>query len=285
MEKRRLGRTGHMSTLAIFGAAAFYVTEDQATADATLDLMEQHGVNHIDVAPGYQLAQARIGPWLESRRDRFFLGCKTQERQRDAAWADLRTSLRLLRTDHFDLYQLHAVTNLAELDAAFAPGGAMEVLVEAREQGITRWLGITGHGLQAPATFLEALRRFDFDTVMFPLNPRLYADPNYRRDAERLLAECAARDVGVQIIKSVTKGPWGEREKLYNTWYLPFDDAAGITQGVRFALSQPVTCIATPAEMSLLPLVYAAVENFTPMSAAEQEAVIAAAGALEPLFT
>ncbi|MBI5667757.1 MAG: aldo/keto reductase [Chloroflexi bacterium] len=275
MQTRRLGRTGHLSSLAVFGAAAFFHEISQAEANAALDLMESYGVNHIDIAPTYGFAELRTGPWLESRRDTFFLGCKTTMRDRSSAWADLHRSLHLLRTDHFDLYQLHAVTTFEELDAATQPGGAIEALQAAREQGLTRWLGITGHGMQAPAVFIEALNRFDFDTVMFPIHPRLYADPDYRRDAERLLDICRQRDVGVHVIKSITRGGWGSQERNYNTWYQPYDVQDKINQGVRFALSQPdVACIPTAGDVRLLPLVLEAAKNFTPMSTEEQAALI-----------
>ena len=276
METRRLGRTGHHSSVVIFGTAAFGEI-DQAGANAALDLAAEQGVNHIDVAPQYGRAQEVVGPWLEPRRDRFFLGCKTLERTRDAAWADLQNSLRLLRTDHVDLYQFHAIGSMAELDRVFAPGGAFETFQRAREEGLTRFLGITGHGMDAPRVHLEALARYDFDTVMFPLNPRLYADADYRQAAEALLAECRARDVGVQIIKAIARRPWGEREKVYNPWYEPDDEAEAIAAGVRFALSQPgVTGIASAAEVRLLPLIFQAANQFTPMSADEQAALIAA---------
>lgn len=275
MQTRRLGRTGHMSTLAVFGAAAFYNEISQDDANKTLDLMASYGVNHIDVAPTYGFAELRTGPWLASRRDQFFVGCKTTMRDRASAWAELHRSLHLLHTDHFDLYQLHAITTLDELDAATQPGGALAALQAARDKGLTRWLGITGHGMQAPAVFIEALNRFDFDTVMFPIHPRLYADADFRRDAERLLTLCQQRDVGVQVIKSITRGGWGQQPHNYDTWYQPYDMQAKINQGVRFALSQPgAACIPTAGDVRLLPMILEAANNFTPMSAEEQAALI-----------
>jgi aryl-alcohol dehydrogenase-like predicted oxidoreductase len=284
MEQRRLGRTGHMSTVVIMGTAAFY-TIDQEGASAALDLALEHGVNHIDVAPQYGNAQAVVGPWLESRRDQFFLGCKTLERTRDGAWAELHESLKLLRTDVIDLYQFHAVTTLEDLNQIFAPGGAIEAFTRARDEGLVRYLGITGHGTLVPAVQAEALERFPFDTVMFPINPRLFSDPNYRREAERLLKLCQDRDVGVQVIKSIAKGPWGDKNKIYNPWYEPYDTYAKIESGVRFALSQPgVVGIASVAEVRLLPLVIRAAENFTPLSQAEQAALIEEHASDEVIF-
>lgn len=283
MEKRRFGRTGHMSTLAIFGAAAFYQVT-QAEADTAMDQVIAAGVNHIDVAPSYGLAEERLGPWLARERDRFFLGCKTQERTRDKAEAELRRSLERLQVDAFDLYQLHAVTNREDLDQVTGPGGALEAALAAREKGLTRFIGITGHGVEAPSVFLEALRRFDFDTVLFPLNFVQYADPTYQRDAENLLRQCSERDVGVMIIKAIARGPWGDQPKIYNTWYEPFDDISQIQPAVNFALSQDVTGLCTAAEVSILPLFLEACERYTPLTEAEQETLIATAVEYEPLF-
>jgi aryl-alcohol dehydrogenase-like predicted oxidoreductase len=284
MEKRRFGRTGHMSTVAIFGSAAFYdVTQD--VADAAMDQVIAAGVNHIDVAPSYGLAEERVGPWLARERERFFLGCKTQERTRGAAEAEMHRSLGRLQVEAFDLYQLHAVTNMDELDQVTRPGGALEAILEARDQGLVRFIGITGHGVEVPAVFLEALRRFDFDSVLFALNFVQYADPAFRRNAEELLRQCRERDIGVMIIKSIARGPWGEQEKRYNTWYRPFDQPDQIKAAVRFALSQEVTGLCTAAEVSILPLFLDACDHFTPMTTADQEALVASAGQFEPLFT
>ena len=172
MEKRRLGRTGHMSTVVIFGAAAIGKAS-QGVADEAIQISLDCGVNHIDVAPTYGEAEVRLKPWMPEMRDRVFLGCKTTKRQKADAAAELRRSLERLGTDRFDLYQLHSVGDMEQLDLALAPGGAIEALVEARDQGLTSYLGITGHGMQAPATHAEALRRFDFDTVLFPFNATL----------------------------------------------------------------------------------------------------------------
>jgi aryl-alcohol dehydrogenase-like predicted oxidoreductase len=273
MEKRRFGRTEHMSTVAIFGGAAFWDV-DQAQADRAMELVTSHGVNHIDVAPSYGKAELRLGPWLSRHRDRVFLGCKTMERTRERATDELHQSLERLHADHFDLYQLHAITKMEELDAVTAPGGALEALVAAREAGLTRFLGITGHGADSPAIFLEALRRFDFDTILFPLNFVQFADAKFRQDAGRLLEVCAAKDVGTMIIKSIAKGPWADREKRYNTWYEPFDEMEMIQPAVDFVLSQPVTGICMAGETRLLPMLLQACENFKPMTQAEQDALI-----------
>jgi aryl-alcohol dehydrogenase-like predicted oxidoreductase len=283
MERRRFGRTGHLSTVAIFGAAAFW-SVSQAEADAAMERVIAAGVNHIDVAPSYGQAEERVGPWLARERARFFVGCKTAERTAAGAAAELRRSLERLRVDSFDLYQIHAVTSLAELDAATKPGGALDAIVKAKEEGLTRHIGITGHGVDSPAVFLEALRRFDFDSVLFPINFVQYANPTYRQNAEALLRLCRQRDVGSMIIKAVTRGPWGDRPKTHTTWYEPFTDREHIQSAVDFALSQDVTGLCTAGDTRVLPLFLEACERFTPMPPAEQAALIAGAGEFEPLF-
>lgn len=283
MHTRRFGRTGHMSTLAIFGAASLGKVT-QAEADATMEKVIAAGVNHIDVAPSYGEAELRIGPWMAQERKRFFLGCKTTERAKEGAAAELRRSLERLQVDSFDLFQLHAVKTMDELDQVTAPGGALEAALQARTEGLTRFIGITGHGVDAPAVFLEALRRFDFDSVLFPLNFVQYANPAYRKNAEELLRQCRARDVGAMIIKSICRRPWGDRPHVYNTWYEPFADAEHVQQAVNFSLSQDVTGLCTVGDVTVLPLVLEACAGFTPMSIEQQEALIATAGQYEPLF-
>ncbi len=283
METRRFGRSGHLSAVAILGGAAFG-NATPAESDAAMERVIAAGVNHIDIAPSYGHAEERLGPWLARERKRFFVGCKTTERTRQGAAEELRRSLGRLQVSAFDLYQIHAVTTFEELDMITARGGALEAMRDAREQGLTRFIGITGHGIDAPAIYLEALRRFDFDSVIFPLNFVQYANPVYRRNAEALLRECRARDVGVMLIKSICKRPWGDRRKTYTTWYEPFDDAAHIQTAVDFALSQEVTGICTVGDLRVLPKVLDACERFKPMTAAEQDALVTGALEYEPLF-
>ena len=284
MIKRRFGRTGHMSTIVILGAFAVGPIS-QEEADATMELVLEHGVNHIDVAPTYSDAEIRLGPWMEKYRDRFFLGCKTELRGREEASQQLQQSLERLRVDSFDLFQLHAVTTMEELERCFAPGGSMEAIVEARDQGLTRYVGITSHGLQAPAVQMEALRRFDFDSLLFTLNFQMWADEVYRRDATELLKIAAERDVGTMVIKTWARGPWGEKERRYHCWYEPFDDAEMIEQALRFTLSQAVTGAISAGDSRLLPMILEAAERFRPMDDAEQAALLATAAEYEPLFT
>ncbi len=284
METRRFGRTGHMSTIAIFGGAAFWQIS-QADADQVMEQVIEAGINHIDIAPSYGQAEERVGPWMPRERSRFFLGCKTGERTREGAWKEMHQSLKRLQTESFDLYQCHAITTMEELDAVTMKGGALEAFEQARREGLTRYLGITGHGVDAPKIYLEALRRFDFDSVMFPLNFVQMANPEYRKHTEDLIAACKAKDVGTLIIKTITKAPWGERAHTATTWYEPFERQDEIQNAVNFALSHDVTGLCTAGDTRILPLVVRACENFTRLSPADLEEMIESGRQHEPLFT
>jgi aryl-alcohol dehydrogenase-like predicted oxidoreductase len=283
METRRFGRSGHLSTVAIFGAAAFWEIS-QPDADRVMEQVIEAGVNHIDVAPSYGQAEERIGPWMPRERQRFFLGCKTTERSRAGAWNEMQQSLKRLQTRSFDLYQLHAVNTFEELDAVTMKGGALEAAVEARSAGLTRFIGITGHGADAPAIYLEGLRRFDFDSVLFPLNFVQMSIPEYRKNAEELIATCRQKDVGTMVIKSITKGPWGGKQKTATTWYEPFDQLAEIQRAVNFALSYDVTGLCTAGDTRILPLLLKACENFKPLNLNERGLMMEAGRGFEPLF-
>jgi predicted aldo/keto reductase-like oxidoreductase len=284
MEKRRLGRTDHMSTIGIFGGAAFWdVSQDQA--DETMELVIQSGINHLDVAPQYGVAEEVLGPWLDKERQKFFLGCKTMERSQSAAWEELERSLLRLRVSDLDLYQLHAITSIGELDQVTKPGGALETLIAARDQGITRFLGITGHGIDAPDVFIEALSRFDFDCVMFPLNFILYANRAYRESTEQLLQICRKKDIGVMIIKSIARGPYPTLEKSHTTWYLPFSSQVMIQKSVNFTLSQPVTGLCLAGDVKLTPKLIKACQDFAPISREEQQELLESADQYKNLFT
>lgn len=283
METRRFGSTNHFSTVAIFGAAALWDVS-QFDADRTMEMVIEYGVNHIDVAPSYGEAERRLGPWIARERQRFFLGCKTMERTKAGAAAELHRSLERLQTDRFDLYQIHAITNLAELDQVTRSGGALEAMVEAKEKGLTRFIGITGHGVESPGVFVEALNRFDFDSVLFPVNFVQYTNPEYRKNAEALLQICRQKDVGTMIIKSIAKAPWGDRRKTHSTWYEPFTDPDRIQMAVDFVLSKDVTGLCTPGDITLLPHVLDACENHSALTNAQQDDLVNTAAAFEPLF-
>ncbi len=274
MEKRNLGRTGHESTVVTFGAFAVgYVDQDEA--DQAIRLALDHGVNHIDIAPSYGQSIERMAPWMPEIRDSVFLGSKTRFRNRDEAWRDVESIMKRMNVEDFDLFQLHSVVNLDELDSVTAKGGALETLVEMREQGLTKWLGITGHGPSVPSTILEGLRRFDFDTVMFPLNPAMARDANYRRDSEALLAECGERNVGIQTIKMIARGGWGSGPRECHTWYDPHRDQTDIDRSLWWVLTQPMHTAPSSGEISLLPKVLDAAERFEGMTTDEQATVVA----------
>jgi aryl-alcohol dehydrogenase-like predicted oxidoreductase len=284
METRRFGRTNHMSTLAIFGAAAFWEIS-QADADKVMEQVIEAGINHIDVAPSYGQAEQRVGPWMPRERKRFFLGCKTMERTQQGAWDEMQRSLKLLQTESFDLYQCHAITTMEELDAITMKGGALEAFALARQRGLIKYIGITGHGVNAPQIYLEALRRFDFDSVLFPLNFIQFANPEYRKYAEELIATCKAKEVGTMLIKTITKAPWGERSHTASTWYEPFDQMDEIQSAVNFSLSYEVTGLCTAGDTHILPMLLDACKNFTQLNEAQREEMIQSAKRYEPLFT
>jgi aryl-alcohol dehydrogenase-like predicted oxidoreductase len=252
VERRRLGRTGHHSSVVILGGAAFW-DGDPAVVGQAFDAAIAAGVNHLDVAPQYGRAQELLGPFVPAVRDHLFVACKTLRHNADGVRAQLDESLRLLGCDYFDLYQLHAVTDLDELDAR---RDAVAAVLQARDQGLCRFAGITGHGLDTPAAQLEAVRRYDLDTVMFPVSPQLWSDGSYRRDAEALLEIAAERDLGVMAIKAVAARPWAGRTPTTTTWYEPYTTREEVARGVEFALStRGVQAFCTPSDLGLVSLV------------------------------
>jgi len=267
------GRTGHESTRTIFGAAALArVTQDEA--DRTLDLLERHGVNHIDVAASYGDAELRLAPWLKTHRDRVFLATKTGERTYDAAKRQIHLSLERMGVERIDLIQLHSLADPIEWDIALSPRGALEACVEAREQGLVRYIGVTGHGTQIAATHLRSLERFDFDSVLLPYSYVMMQDPHYAAMFERLVAACRQRNVAVQTIKSIARRPWWGRERTHATWYQPLEDQRDIDLAVHWVLSRPGIFLNTVGDVALLPKVLDAASRFTsaPGAAAMREA-------------
>jgi len=209
IEKIPFGRTGHNSTRTLFGAAALWDVS-QAEADATLDVLLKYGVNHIDTAASYGNAELRVGPWMKEHRQDFFLATKTEQRTKKEALEELQRSLERLQVDHVDLWQIHAITEPEPLEIALGPGGALEAFVEAREQGLTRFLGITGHGTQIAGLHMRALEHFDFDSVLLPYNYPMMQNPQYAADFEKLYQMCRERNTAVQTIKSLAVGRWGD---------------------------------------------------------------------------
>jgi predicted aldo/keto reductase-like oxidoreductase len=277
MQCRPLGKTGHDSSILCFGGAMLSEVTQQE-ADRAVGYAVDHGVNHFDVAPSYGEAELRLGPALEHHRDRVFLACKTDKRTRKEAEAEMHESLKRLRTDHLDLYQFHALDTVEDLDTATGAGGAWELFQEAKQKGLVRFLGITGH---RPATQLEALRRMSLDTVMCPVN---FIEWQHTHAAGPLLEYAAQHQLGVVAIKAISAGQWQQEKHDYSTWYRPFDDPEHIARALRFTLSQPVTTAAAAGDAKLLGMLIAAAESFTPLPAEEQEQLLASAGEYQPLF-
>jgi aryl-alcohol dehydrogenase-like predicted oxidoreductase len=275
MEYRRLGRLGHQSSVLIYGAAALSdVTQD--VADRSIDEALDAGINHFDVAAGYGDAELRLGAAMHRLRDRIFLATKTGERAKDAAWRQINASLERLQTDRVDLIQLHAVGDLDDLDRATGDDGALHAAVRAQEEGLAGAVGITGHGHQAPATHLEAMRRFPFATVLTPINPVLARDPEYLGAYEALVDEVRRQDAGLMIIKAVSQRNWPDgADKTYTTWYEPLDEQAPITAAVAWVLSHDeVTGIATPSDVRLLSLLVRAEQERRTLSRSDAEAAL-----------
>jgi aryl-alcohol dehydrogenase-like predicted oxidoreductase len=255
IERRRFGRTGHRSSAVIFGGAALGKV-DQATADRVLDLLLEHGVNHLDTAPSYGDSELRIGPWMDRHRDDFFLATKTRERGYEAARDEIRRSLERLRTDRIDLVQLHSLSHPDEWERALSPGGALEACIEAREQGLVRFIGVTGHGWTIAAMHKRSLERFAFDSVLLPWNWFTAHHESYAADFETVAMLCAEHEVAVQTIKSLARGPWATGvPRSHSTWYQPLEDEDDIRLAVRWVLGRPGIFLNSVGDVTLLPKV------------------------------
>ncbi|MGE5459555.1 MAG: aldo/keto reductase [Solirubrobacterales bacterium] len=285
METRRLGRLGHMTSVLVYGGASLVdVPED--VADASIELALEAGINHFDTAADYGDSELHLGRWMDRIRDRIFLATKTGDRTATGAHDSIRRSLERLHVDQVDLIQLHAVGDLEDLGRATGPGGAIEGAVKARDEGLVGAIDITGHGAYAPATHLEALRRFPFDTVITPYNYRLAQDERYRRDVEALMEETTAQDVGLRIIKSIARNLWrSSGEATYTTWYEPIDEQTYVTAAVAFVLARPeVTGICTAGDVRLLPLMIRAERDRASLSAEQIAGVLSSLPEYESLF-
>lgn len=283
IRKQVFGRTGHLSTVTIFGAAALGRVS-QAEADRTLDVLLEYGVNHIDTAASYGDAELRIGPWMDRYRRDFFLATKTGERTYAAAKEQIHRSLERMRVDQIDLIQLHALVHPDEWDTAMGPGGALEAAIEAKEQGLVRFIGVTGHGLTIAAMHRRSLQRYDFDSVLLPYNFVLMQNAKYAADFEALLKICAERDVAVQTIKSITRGPWATADRTAATWYQPLEDQADIDKAVHWVLGRPGIFLNTVGDIHLLPKVLDAASRFQTRPSDEEMRQVVAEERMSPLF-
>ena len=277
IDKKPFGRTGHLSTRTLFGAWALQAATP-AEADETLQVLLEYGVNHIDTAASYGNAESLIGPWMDLHRQDFFLATKTDERTRDKAWDQLHRSLERLHADRVDLWQLHHLVDPEEWEMAMGPGGALEAAVEARERGLVRFIGVTGHGTTAAAMHRRSLERFDFDSVLLPYNYLMTKNPQYKADFDSLVALCQDRNVAVQTIKSIARGAAGETrlaalmgasnssaqelEPIPNTWYPPLTAQEDIDQAVHWVLGHQAAFLNTAGDMRLLPRVLDAASRF-----------------------
>jgi len=281
IEQRPFGRTGHRSSAVIFGAAAL-ARVDQATADRALDLLPEYGVNHIDTAARYGDSELRLGDWMARRgnRGRFFLATKTGARDRAGARDSIARSLERLKTDRVDLIQLHALVHPDEWEQALGPGGALEACVEAREQGLARFIGVTGHGWTVAAMHRRSLERFAFDSILLPWNWFASQHAVYAADFERTVKIAEQRAVAVQTIKSVARGPWAAgADKNRATWYQPLEAKDDIRAAVHWVLARPGLFLLSPGDVGILPLVLeAASQPAAPPAAAVMAALSARAG-------
>ena len=276
------GRTGHASSRVIFGAAALG-SMGQEKADAILALLLQHGVNHLDTAASYGDSELRLAPWLVQHRNDFFLATKTGERTGDGARAELERSLTRLGVDHVDLIQLHNLVEPDEWDVAHGPGGAVEALAKARDEGLVRHIGVTGHGLRIAGMHLRSLERFPFDSVLLPYSYVLLQDVDYRADVEALMALCADRQVAVQTIKAIARRRWDNGTAGHFSWYEPLTDAAAIARAVHYVLGHQQLFLNTTSDARLLPAVLSAAEALAPVDDAQLDADLTEFG-VTPLF-
>jgi len=283
IEKEPFGNTGHVSTRAIFGS--FCLSQaNQDAADQVLETLLEYGINHIDTAPSYGDAELRVGPWMKRYRDQFFLATKTDKRTYPEARDQFHKSLDRLQVDRVDLLQMHNLTDVVHREIAMRTGGALDFLVEARDSGLARSIGITGHGILAPKMHLQSLARFDFDTVLLPCNYLLMQNPNYRTDFDQLISYCRQHNIAVQTIKSTARGLWGDKPRSRNTWYEPLSDEGAITKAVQWVMGISDIFLITTGDMQVLPKFLAAAAGFQKSPSVEDMEAMVAKQGMQPLF-
>lgn len=277
------GRTGHESTRAIFGGAAL-ASVSQDEADRTLEVLQQYGINHLDIAASYGDAELRVAPWLAHSRADYFVATKTGQRTAGEAREELHRSLDRLGVDYVDLWQLHNLADPIDWDTALSPGGAIEAAIEAKQQGLVRAIGVTGHGTQIAATHRRSLQRFDFDSVLLPCNYLTMRNPYYAENFNALVATSEQRQVAVQTIKSIAWKPWMGHEHTASTWYAPLEDQRDIDLAVHWVLQRPGIFLLTTGDVRLLPKVLDAASRFQATPSDEEMQAMADRVGLEPLF-
>ncbi len=282
--KQAFGQTGHMSTRVLFGAAALGPVS-QADADRTLETLLEYGINHIDTAASYGEAELRIGPWMKEHRKDFFLATKTGERTYQKAFDEIRRSLDRLQVSSVDLIQLHNLIEADEWETALGPGGALEAAIEARSQGLVRFIGVTGHTLAAPLRHQLALEKFNFDSVLLPYSYILMQNPQYAADFQALQAVCRERNVAVQTIKSIARRLWGETKPTHNTWYEPLQDQGDIDKAVQWVMGDPQVFLNSVGDISMLPLVLNAASRFAKRPGEAEMQTLIKDQAMSPMWT
>jgi len=283
IEKKPFGNTGHLSTRAIFGA----VSLGQATQDAADEVLEallEYSINHIDVAPSYGDAELRVGPWMKQYRKQFFLATKTDKLTYQEAREQFQRSLDRLQVDRVDLLQMHNLTDVVQREFALRSGGALDYLVEARDKGLARFIGITGHGILAPKMHLQSLERFDFDTVLLPCNYLLMQNPNFCADFNQLITYCREHNIAVQTIKSPARGLWGDKPRSHSTWYEPLVDEEAIFRAVQWVMGISGIFLITTGDIQVLPKFLAAAAGFQKSPSDEAMEVMVAQQGMQPLF-
>jgi aryl-alcohol dehydrogenase-like predicted oxidoreductase len=283
IDRMPFGATGHESSRVIFGAAALG-SVSKTDADRAFDLVVEHGVNHIDVAASYGDAELRVATWLRREPGMFFVATKTGERTYRGAREEIRRSLDRLGVDRVDSIQLHNLVDVIEWETALGPNGALEAAIEAREEGLVRFIGVTGHGLPVPEMHRRSLQRFAFDSVLAPYNFVQMRDPRYAQTFEALAAVCAERRVALQTIKSLALRRWEGRPKSAATWYEPLRDQADIDLAVHWVLGRPEAFLLTTGDVDILPRLLDAAQRYEQRPPDEAMAGLAARQQLEPLF-
>jgi aryl-alcohol dehydrogenase-like predicted oxidoreductase len=281
---RPFGRTGHQSTRILFGAAALAQSTEEKTARA-LELLFEYGINHVDVAASYGDAELWVGGWMREHRDRFFLATKTGQRSYQGAREEIHRSLERLRTDRVDLIQLHHLVEPGDWEQVFSEEGALRACVEAREEGLVRFIGVTGHGTRVAARHRESLERFDFDSVLLPYNFLQMSDSEYASDFEALLEICRERNVAVQTIKSIARRRWAENASpRTTTWYEPLEEQADIDRAVHWALSRSQVFVSSASDVGLLERVLRAAASFGEVSEEVSMEPLVASREMAPIF-
>jgi aryl-alcohol dehydrogenase-like predicted oxidoreductase len=277
------GRTGHLNTRVILGAAAF-AEVSQAETDATMELALAHGINHIDVAASYGEAEVRVGDWIRRNGSPFFLATKTGERSAIKARESIKRSLERLQVDQVDLLQLHNLVEPEEWEQALGPGGALEAAIEARQQGLVRFIGITGHGVTVAGMHRKALERFDFDSVLLPYSYLMWQNDQYRSEFESLFKLCQARQVAVQTIKSIVHRPWGDEAPSRATWYRPLEEQGDIDLAVHWVLGHEGIFLNSVGDIHVLPRVLEAADRFESAPRDKEMQSLVGRLGMEPLF-